>query len=111
MNTKTNNVPPRWYVLTKDGVATLCLDEEDALTEAERADAYYPNNGPHVVAQLAPIQPAMPADADPLQGAVNWLYDAIDVGVTTDEIQSRLLIGYNRATRLLDAARRRIEGE
>lgn len=47
--------------------------------------------------------------ADPLQPAANWLNEAI-VDVTPADIQQRLFVGYNRAQRLLDHARR-IEGE
>lgn len=55
-------------------------------------------------------------DADPLQGAANWIVEALEGSKAdrTAEIQRRLLIGYNRATRLyeaaIDAARQR-EGE
>jgi hypothetical protein len=45
------------------------------------------------------------ADArDPLQGAANWLYTGL-VECTVADLQSRLLVGYNRAKRLFDAAR------
>lgn len=40
---------------------------------------------------------------DPLQGAANWLYTGL-VECTVADLQSRLLIGYNRAKRLFDAA-------
>jgi hypothetical protein len=42
-------------------------------------------------------------EADPLQGAADWLKSAI-VGVTVGDLQQNLLIGYNRAKRLFDAA-------
>ena len=48
-------------------------------------------------------------DVDPLQGAADWIFQAI-VDCNAADIQSRLLIGYNRAKRLLDAARSRVEG-
>ena len=41
--------------------------------------------------------------ADPLQGAADWLKSGL-VDVTVADIQSRLLIGYNRARRLFDGA-------
>ena len=28
----------RWYMVAKDGAATLCVDEQDARGEADRAD-------------------------------------------------------------------------
>lgn len=57
-----NEVPPRWYMVTKDGLATLCADEEDARSSAAEADELWPNNAPHTAVQLAPVRPAMPAD-------------------------------------------------
>lgn len=52
----------------------------------------------------APQAPAL--DADPLQGAANWIVSATSYDRATHiaEIQQRLLIGYNRASRLYDAA-------
>lgn len=50
--------------------------------------------------------PVAPDDVDPLQGAANWIVEATDYDPTTHvaEIQQRLLIGYNRASRLYVAA-------
>ena len=45
-----------------------------------------------------------PAAQDPLQCAADWLFEAIAQCDAAD-IQHRLSIGYNRAERLLDAAR------
>ncbi len=47
---------------------------------------------------------------DPLQPAVDWLYRAVDSLLVAD-VQSRLLLGPNRAGRLLDAARAAAKGE
>lgn len=44
-------------------------------------------------------------DADPLQGAAEWLLKAVHDCEARD-LQHRLLIGHNRATRLIDAARK-----
>lgn len=41
--------------------------------------------------------------ADPLQGAADWIVSAL-TPVTAGDLQSRLLIGYNRASRLYMAA-------
>lgn len=43
-------------------------------------------------------------DADPLQGAANWIVAGLSP-VTASDIQRRLLIGYNRASRLFMAAK------
>src|SRR5690606_24071124 len=46
---------------------------------------------------------------DPLQGAADWLVEAIEDCEPSD-LQNQLLIGFNRAKRLFDHARR-IEGD
>ena len=51
----------------------------------------------------APVAAQHADDADPLQGAADWLVKALAKPRTT-EIAARLLIGYNRAERLFDAA-------
>lgn len=60
----TDNIPPRWYMIARDGIAMLCASEQDALAEAAKADQAWPNDAPHVAVQLAPVQSAMPADAE-----------------------------------------------
>ena len=42
----------RWYMVTQDGAATLCVDREDAEAEARKADREWPRNGPHRAVQL-----------------------------------------------------------
>ena len=42
----------RWYMVTQDGAATLCVDREDAEVEARKADREWPRNGPHRAVQL-----------------------------------------------------------
>lgn len=45
-----------WYALSKKtGMATLCLNEEDARREAESADRFYPNAAPHIATRLVPV--------------------------------------------------------
>lgn len=53
--------------------------------------------------ESAPSEKLSGAEADPLQGAADWFKEAI-VDCDVADIQSRLLIGYNRAKRLFDAA-------
>ena len=55
-----NEIPPRWYSVSKDGMATLCIYEAEAQQAAKDADVLYPNCAPHVAVQLAPAQPAEP---------------------------------------------------
>lgn len=43
----------RWYVVNRDGMATLCADREDAEKEAADAQSVWPHMGPHRAVQLA----------------------------------------------------------
>ncbi len=58
-------LPPRWYILDKDGEAMLCRDEADAIAEAVRNDQRFPKRGPHVAAQLAPVRTLDAAPSEP----------------------------------------------
>ena len=42
----------RWYFVTNDGAATLCVDEADARESAAEADIAFPRMAPHLVTQL-----------------------------------------------------------
>lgn len=44
----------RWYMVTLDGMATLCEDQADAEKEAADAQRFWPHMGPHRAVQLAP---------------------------------------------------------
>lgn len=44
----------RWYMVTLDGMATLCEDQADAEKEAKAADIDWPRSGPHRAVQLVP---------------------------------------------------------
>lgn len=56
MNTKGHEMTAaengNWYMVNRDGMATLCVDREDAEAEARKADRAYPRNGPHRAVQL-----------------------------------------------------------
>jgi uncharacterized membrane protein len=45
-----------WYVIDKEGLATLCADKQDAETTAKEADLLWPKNAPHRVAQLVEVE-------------------------------------------------------
>ena len=45
-------VAGRWYFVTTDGAATLCVDEADARESAAEADIAFPRMAPHQVTQL-----------------------------------------------------------
>lgn len=58
-----------------------------------------------VAAQAHEAAPAAQGEpSDPLQGAANWLLEAIN-GCNISTLQSHLKIGFNRAERLMLAAR------
>ena len=40
-------LPESWYCVSKDGRATLCTEEADAIAEARLQDDDYPNAAPH----------------------------------------------------------------
>ncbi len=44
------------------------------------------------------------SEADPLQGAADWLMRAFEPPLSASDLARQLVIGYNRATRLRDAA-------
>lgn len=44
----------RWYMVNRDGMATLCEDQADAEKEAKAADMDWPHSGPHRAVQLVP---------------------------------------------------------
>lgn len=107
-----NNIPPRWYVVDKIGEATLCADEKDAHLDAEAHDRFWPNNAPHVAVQLAPVQPAIPAD--------EWINQFISLAVAygdqrhfeveADDKRDAACRSTQAFANLMKHARRRIEG-
>ena len=46
---------PRWYCVSKDGMATLCHDETDALATAIACDRMYPAQAPHRAVLLGDV--------------------------------------------------------
>lgn len=47
---------PRWYMINARGMATLCADEADALSNAADADLAWPHMSPHRAVQLVEAQ-------------------------------------------------------
>ena len=45
----------RWYMVDKDGMATLCTDREDAEQEAKDANMSWPHTAPHRAVQLVEV--------------------------------------------------------
>jgi hypothetical protein len=73
----------RWYMITRDGAATLCVDEADAGETAADADAMWPRKGPHRAVQLVEISAvaeALRADA----ARLDWLQSLTKREATSD---------------------------
>lgn len=56
-----NEQTPPWYMVDKDGMATLCADQADAEREAEDAQAAWPEFRPHRAVQLVDASQAFTA--------------------------------------------------
>lgn len=46
---------PRWYCLSIDGAATLCIDQADAVETALDADLAFPSGAPHRAVQMVEL--------------------------------------------------------
>lgn len=51
----SERVPARWYMVNKDGAATLCVSQVDALKEAAEANLCWPHLSPHQAVLLGPV--------------------------------------------------------
>ena len=67
----------RWYMVTHDGVATLCVDREDAEQEAKDADMAWPHSGPHRAVQLVEASMAGFTAADMATAAAQGFRDGV----------------------------------
>ena len=65
----------RWYMVTHDGVATLCEDRRDAEKEAKDADMAWPHSGPHRAVQLVEASMAGYTAADMATAAAQGFRD------------------------------------
>ncbi len=59
-----------WYMVNKDGMATLCTDRADAEKEAADAQSVWPHMGPHRAVQLVEAGASLPLPG--AQEAVAW---------------------------------------
>ena len=65
--------PARWYMVDKDGMATLCTDREDAEQEAKDANMAWPHTAPHRAVQLVEVgTSAAELHPSPPEGMVGW---------------------------------------
>lgn len=60
--------------------------------------------GPWLTEAVAVYAAPQASEADPLQGAADWLMRAFEPPLSASDLARQLVIGYNRATRLRDAA-------
>lgn len=67
----------RWYMVTHDGVATLCEDRRDAEEEAKAADMAWPYSGPHRAVQLVEASMAGYTAADMATAAAQGFRDGV----------------------------------
>jgi len=59
----TEQMPARWYSVSKDGAATLCVDEADAIETASESQQTFPQWGPYRAVQMVPLTAAPQASA------------------------------------------------
>ena len=96
--------PPAREVLSKDKqIGAVIANHFDTLS----VDEY--NRIHRAIRDALSATPPAQAVQDSLQGAADWLLKAMEDCAEAD-LQQRLLIGYNRANRLLNAARTRGNG-
>ena len=67
----------RWYMVTHDGVATLCEDRRDAEEEAKDADMAWPHSGPHRAVQLVEASMAGFTSADMATASAQGFRDGV----------------------------------
>lgn len=70
-----NKQDARWYCLSRDGVATLCADEEDAKEVAAKSSVLCPNNGPYRAMRLVDASAVDTAVAEERARCVEELLD------------------------------------
>ena len=63
----------RWYFVTNDGAATLCVDEADARESAAEADIEFPRMAPHRAVQLVPADQLAEAQRD--SERLDWMIE------------------------------------
>ena len=54
--------PLGWYCVSADGMATLCVDGDNARKVAKEADFLWPRHGPHKAMQLCEYQYSTPKE-------------------------------------------------
>lgn len=83
----------RWYMVNRDGMATLCTDRADAEKEAADAQIVWPHMGPHRAVQLVEVG----ASARGLIDAAQAVIDRWDTPLWKDVEPTAAVIGRLRA--------------
>jgi len=95
----TDNTQPealrdaRWYMVDKDGMATLCADKEDAEQEAKDANMAWPHTAPHRAVQLVEVGTSARGLIDAAQAVI----DRWDTPLWKDVEPTAAVIGRLRA--------------
>ena len=66
---KAPAAPTGWYALAADGMATLCVDRDDAEKTAAESEKEWPNCGPFRAVQLYTASPAPTEQWMPIESA------------------------------------------
>lgn len=94
----------RWYMIDKDGMATLCTDREDAEKEAKNANMAWPHTAPHRAVQLVEVASvAASAGSEPVAVGLSDPFDALRWGANVAETLLSIgrAIGFGRAQQIL----------
>ncbi len=68
----------RWYSVTRDGLACLCLDEDNAREMAAQCDRDYPKHAPHTAMMLGDVT-ALCAEVETLRNVVDMTNEAPEI--------------------------------
>ena len=87
----------RWYMVTHDGMATLCTDRRDAEKEAKDADMAWPHSGPHRAVQLVEASTAGFTAADMATASAQGFRDGVASLAAAEAIPKALPTGWSLA--------------
>jgi hypothetical protein len=76
-------LPERWYCVSRDGLATLCADEQDARMLARHCDETYPKGAPYRAVLLGDVAAGI-AEIERLRPALERLLSSGDVRDAAD---------------------------
>ena len=104
-----NTQPARWYMVDKDGMATLCTDREDAEQEVKDANMAWPHTAPHRAVQLveapAALRLAEELERDPTINRPSAVSELRRLHAENTALQQ----GYDAARMEIDGLRDRVQ--